>query len=50
MQNNAFYCLKWLPAYCMQGYVGHDPTIAVLRYIRRLLAVYVSLPANTQAY
>ena len=43
MQNNAFYCLKWLPAYCMQGCgirVSADtktwatcPTRAVLRYI-----------------
>ena len=34
MQNNAFFdCFKWLPAYCMQGYVGHGPTIAVLRLV-----------------
>jgi hypothetical protein len=61
MQNNAFlvpyrHVNNWFPAYGMQGLAADTktwaacPTRAVLRYILRLLAVYVCLPANIQLY
>ncbi len=56
MQNNAFYCLKWLPAGSLPttcrdaGYVGHGPTIAFLRKIPAISMAVCIIPNSCQMF